>query len=161
MSPFSSLDKAEKKVLAITGGLLALFIGTVLFARGKYSDAPECLPYDKAYETPKVTQLDDKTYQVYAVAQMWQFQPSEIYIPVGSEVDFYVTSKDVVHGFNIAEKNVNLMAVYGNINKFTVKFDKPGVYPITCHEYCGVGHQNMQAQVIVNTPGAKPQASLK
>jgi cytochrome c oxidase subunit 2 len=83
---------------------------------------------------------------------MWQFQPSEIYIPKGSEVDFFLTSKDVVHGFNIAEKNVNMMAVYGNINKTTVKFDKPGVYYITCHEYCGVGHQNMQAQVIVNDP---------
>jgi cytochrome c oxidase subunit 2 len=159
MSVFSSLDKAEKRVLIITGGVLALFILTTLVTRGKYSDAPECLPFDKAYTEPKVTQLDDKTYQVYAVAQMWQFQPSEIYIPVGSEVDFYVTSKDVVHGFNIPEKNVNLMAVYGNINKFTVKFDKPGVYPITCHEYCGVGHQNMAAQVIVNTPEAKPTAA--
>lgn len=159
MSVFSSLDKAEKRVLLITGGVLALFILTTLLARGKYSDAPECLPFDKAYTEPKVAQLDSNTYQVYAVAQMWQFQPSEIYIPVGSEVDFYVTSKDVVHGFNIAEKNVNLMAVYGNINKFTVKFDKPGVYPIICHEYCGVGHQNMQAQVIVNTPAAAPQAA--
>src|SRR5215217_6474137 len=146
----SVMDKSEKKVLLITGATLALFIFSILYARGKYTDAPECLPYDKTYEVPKVTQLDEKTYQVYAVAQMWQFQPSEIYIPVGSEVDFYVTSKDVVHGFNIAQKNVNLMAVYGNINKSTVKFDKPGVYTITCHEYCGVGHQNMQAQVIVN-----------
>ena len=99
--------------------------------------------------------LDDKTYQVYAVAQMWQFQPSEVYIPVGSEVDFYVTSKDVVHGFNIHQKNINLMAVYGNINKTTVKFDKPGVYKITCHEYCGAGHQTMQAEVIVNDPATK------
>lgn len=160
MSVWSTLDKAEKNVLRITGATLALFILTILVARGKYSDAPECLPYDKAYETPKITQLGDKLYQVFAVAQMWQFQPSEIYIPVGSEVDFYITSKDVVHGFNIPEKNVNLMAVYGNINKFTVKFDKPGVYPITCHEYCGIGHQNMAAQVIVNTPLAKPTAAL-
>lgn len=160
MSVWSTLDKAEKNVLRITGATLALFILTILVARGKYSDAPECLPYDKAYETPKITQLSDKLYQVFAVAQMWQFQPSEIYIPVGSEVDFYITSKDVVHGFNIPEKNVNLMAVYGNINKFTVKFDKPGVYPITCHEYCGIGHQNMAAQVIVNTPLAKPTAAL-
>jgi cytochrome c oxidase subunit 2 len=99
-----------------------------------------------------VVKLDNKTYQVYSVASMWQFQPSEIYIPKGSEVDFFLTSKDVVHGFNIAEKNVNMMAVYGNINKTTVKFDKPGIYYITCHEYCGVGHQNMQAQVIVNDP---------
>jgi cytochrome c oxidase subunit 2 len=47
------------------------------------------------------------------------------------------------------------MAVYGNINKTTVCFKKPGVYKITCHEYCGVGHQLMQAEVIVNTPATK------
>ena len=148
----SVMDKSEKRVLWITGATLALFIFSILYARGKYNDIPECLPYDKAYEEPKVVKLDNKTYQVYGVASMWQFQPSEIYIPKGSEVDFFLTSKDVVHGFNIAEKNVNMMAVYGNINKTTVKFDKPGVYYITCHEYCGVGHQNMQAQVIVNDP---------
>jgi cytochrome c oxidase subunit 2 len=146
----SVIDKSEKKVIVITGALLSLLIFSVLYARGKYNDAPECIPYDKVYEEPKVTKIDEKTYQVYAVAKMWQFEPAQIYIPLGSEVDFYLTSKDVVHGFNIAEKNVNLMAVYGNINKTTVKFDKAGVYKITCHEYCGVGHQNMQAEVIVN-----------
>jgi cytochrome c oxidase subunit II len=149
------MDKSEKKVIIITGVLLSLFIFSILYARTKNNDLPECLPYDKAYLEPKVTQLDDKTYQVYAVAQMWQFLPGKIYIPVGSEVDFFITSKDVVHGFNIAEKNVNLMAVYGNINKTTVKFDKPGVYKITCHEYCGVGHQAMQGEVIVNYPSKK------
>lgn len=151
----TAIDKSEKKVLVITGAVLALFIFSILYARGKNNDLPECLPFDKAYLEPKVTQLDDKTYQVFAVAQMWQFQPAEIYIPAGSEVDFYVTSKDVVHGFNIYEKNVNLTALYGNINKTTVKFDEPGIYKITCHEYCGVGHQAMQAQIIVNYPSSK------
>jgi len=150
------IDKAEKRVLVITGCLLSLFVFSILYAKEKYqSDVPECLPYDKAYAEPKVVKLDDETYQVFAVAQMWSFEPSEIYIPVGSEVDFFVSSKDVVHGFNIAEKNVNMMAVYGNINKTTVKFDKPGVYDIVCHEYCGTGHQNMKAQVIVNYPNRK------
>ena len=144
------LDRFEKRTLLITGAILSLFIFSTLYARGKFNDIPECLPYNKTYTEPKITKLDDKTYQVYMVATMWQFEPSDIYIPTGSEVDFFVTSKDVVHGFNIYQKNVNLMAVYGNINKSTVKFDKPGVYTITCHEYCGVGHQNMQAQVIVN-----------
>ena len=146
------IDKYEKRVLLITGVVISLMIFSILYSRSKYNDLPDCLPYDKAYEEPKVLKIDDKTYQVYAVAQMWQFLPTQIYIPTGSEVDFFLTSKDVVHGFHIYEKNVNLMAVYGNINKQTVKFDKPGVYKITCHEYCGVGHQNMQAEVIVNTP---------
>jgi cytochrome c oxidase subunit 2 len=151
----SIIDKSEKKVLIVTASVLVLFIFSILYARGKTNDLPECLPFDKAYLEPKVTQLDDKTFQVFAVAQMWQFQPAEIYIPVGSEVDFFVTSKDVVHGFNIYEKNVNMTAVYGNINKTTVHFDKPGIYKITCHEYCGVGHQTMQAEVIVNDPASK------
>jgi len=151
----ATMDPSEKKILLITGAVLSLFIFSILYARGKNNDLPECLPFDKAYLDPKVKKLDEKTYQVFAVAQMWQFQPSEIYIPLGSDVDFFITSKDVVHGFNISEKNVNLTAVYGNINKTTVHFDKPGVYNITCHEYCGVGHQAMQAQVIVNDPSFK------
>ena len=146
------IDKTEKKVIIITGIVLSTFVFSILYARGKYNDLPVCLPYDKTYTEPKVKKIDDQTYQVYAVAKMWQFQPSQIYIPVGSEVDFFVTSGDVVHGFNIAQKNVNLMAIYGSINKTTVKFDKPGVYKITCHEYCGIGHQGMQAEVIVNYP---------
>ncbi len=148
-----TIDKSEKKVLIITGSILALFIFSILYAKGKYkSDLPECIPFDKAFEVPAIKKIDDSTYQVFAVAQMWMFQPSEIYIPAGSEVDFYLTSKDVVHGFNIADKNINMMAIYGAINKTTVKFEKPGVYKITCHEYCGIGHQNMQAEVIVNYP---------
>lgn len=151
----SVLDKSEKKVIIITGCVISLFIFSILYARNKNNDLPECVPFDRTYTQPKVIKLDDKTYQVYAVAGMWQFQPSEIQIPAGSEVDFYLTSKDVVHGFNIAEKNVNLMAVYGSINKTSVKFEKPGVYKITCHEYCGVGHQNMQSEVIVNNTISK------
>lgn len=151
-----TIDKSEKRVVGITLAVISLFVFSLLYAKGKYkSDVPECLPYDKAYIEPKINKLDEKTYQVFSVASMWQFQPSEIFIPVGSEVDFYLTSKDVVHGFNIAQKNINMMAVYGAINKTTVKFDKPGVYDIICHEYCGVGHQNMRAQVIVNYPEAK------
>ncbi len=151
-----TIDKSEKKILGITLALIGLFVFSLLYAKNKYkSDVPECLPYDKAYTEPKINQLDSNTYQVFSVASMWQFQPAEIYVPVGSEVDFYLTSKDVVHGFNISEKNINMMAVYGAINKTTVKFDKPGVYDIVCHEYCGVGHQNMRAQVIVNYPAAK------
>jgi cytochrome c oxidase subunit II len=148
----STIDSYEKKVLIITGSVLSLFIFSILYARGRINDLPDCLPFNKTYLDPKVTKLDEKTYQVYAVAQMWQFQPSQVNIPAGSEVDFFLTSKDVVHGFNISEKNVNLMAVYGNINKTTIRFEKEGIYKITCHEYCGIGHQAMQAEVIVSAP---------
>lgn len=148
----SLMDPYEKKIIMVTGAVLSLFIFSILYARNKNNDLPECLPFNKAYLDPKIIKLDDKTFQVYAVAQMWQFQPAQIIIPVGSEVDFFVTSTDVVHGFHINDKDVNMTAIYGNINKTTVRFEKAGIYKITCHEYCGVGHQSMQAEVIVNEP---------
>jgi cytochrome c oxidase subunit 2 len=43
------IDKAEQKVLIITGCLMSLFVFSILYAKGKYkSDVPECLPFDKA-----------------------------------------------------------------------------------------------------------------
>lgn len=137
----------------MTGILICLFLFAILYGmRDKANDVPACLPYDEAYTEPKVVDLGDSTYQVYMLAQMWSFEPAEIRLPVGSEVDFYLSSKDVVHGLNISGKNVNMMAVPGGINKSTVHFDEPGVYSIVCHEYCGSGHQHMRAEVIVNYP---------
>jgi cytochrome c oxidase subunit 2 len=98
------MDPSRKKSNRYYRAVLALFIFSILYARGKNNELPECLPFNKAYLEPKVIKLDDKTFQVYVVAQMWQFQPNQINIPAGSEVDFFVTSKDLVHGFNISER---------------------------------------------------------
>lgn len=151
------INKFEKRVLATSGTLMIIFIFCILYVAGKRTvDVPECVPFDKSYTKPHINKIDDSTYQVFAVARMWTFEPAQIYIPVGSQVDFYVTSLDVVHGFYIAQKDVNMIAEYGNITKTSVRFENPGVYQILCHEYCGVGHQAMQAEVIVNYPRTNP-----
>jgi len=150
------MDKYELRILAMTGLLLLLFLVSVLHAVNKYAtDVPECIPFDESFTVPGIKQLDEGLYQVFINAQMWSFEPEEMYFPVGSEVDFYLSSKDVVHGFHIAEKGINMMAVPGGINKTTAKFTKPGVYNIVCHEYCGSGHQHMRGEIIVNYPNTK------
>ncbi len=144
------MDKFEKLVIGVSLVLMGMFVFFVLMA-GQTKDitVADCLPYDSKYLEPGVVELNDSTYQVMYVASMWQFEPHEVAVPVGSEVDFYLTSKDVVHGFHIYEKNVNLMAIYGAVTKSTTKFTEPGIYTIVCHEYCGVGHQMMRAEIIV------------
>lgn len=150
------MDKFEKRALLLSVTLLLVFIFALLYAVGnKNSEVTECLPYEAAYSKPRVEKVDNDLYQAFCVARMWRFEPERIEVPANSTVDFFVTSSDVVHGFNIYEKNVNLMAVHGGISKTTVRFDEPGVYKITCHEYCGTGHQNMQAEVVV-TENKKP-----
>ncbi len=134
-----------------TGAILSVFLFAVLYSTyAKRIGLPSCIPYNATFKNPHVKQVDTSLYEVYCVARMWNFEPARIEVPVGSTVDFYLTSADVVHGFNIIGKNVNMMAVYGAINKATVTFDKPGVYKIVCHEYCGIGHQNMNGEIIVN-----------
>jgi cytochrome c oxidase subunit 2 len=41
------------------------------------------------------------------------------------------------------------MAVPGVVNYARVKFDKPRVYQLLCHEFCGIGHDRMAAKLHV------------
>lgn len=145
------MDKIELKVMGWTGIILVSFLVALLYAAQKKNiDLPVCVPYGNSFSKPHIKQTDTNVYEAFIVARMWGFEPNEIYVPVGSEVDIYLTSLDVVHGFHIEKKAVNMMAVPGAIIKKTVRFDKPGIYKIVCHEYCGTGHQNMQGEIIVN-----------
>ncbi len=144
------MDRSEKIVFITSIIILASFFMAILAAeRWLNAGIPECLPQGEVFTEGKVEQLDDKTFQLFYVARMWRFEPEVITLPVGAEVDIYLTSPDVVHGFDINFTNINMMAVPGTVNKMSHTFRKPGVYHITCHEYCGSGHQNMDAQIIV------------
>jgi len=144
------MNKYETRIILLAGSTLSIFLFALLFnAFSRKIDVPSCVPYNRRFEQPTLKQVDDKTYELYMVAQMWSFAPEEIQIPAGSTVDLYLSSKDVVHGFNIVDKVVNLMAIPGAVNKTTLHFDKAGVYRIVCHEYCGVGHQNMLGKIRV------------
>lgn len=144
------MDKTEKMVFITAASVLAIFFLAILAAeRWLSAGVPECLPKGEVYTEGKVEQLDDNTFQLFYVAEMWRFQPEVVTLPVGAEVDIYLTAKDVVHGMDINFTHVNMMAVPGNVNKMSYTFNNPGVYKIKCHEYCGAGHHDMDAQIIV------------
>ncbi|MBG9445979.1 cytochrome c oxidase subunit II [Cytobacillus firmus] len=105
----------------------------------------ETAPFDK----PGIKKIGDNEYEVVMTLQVFSFTPSEIEVPAGSTVHFTLTSKDVVHGFQVAETNLNAMVVPGYVQKITQKFDKPGEYLVLCNEYCGAGHQMMSTTITV------------
>ena len=102
-------------------------------------------PFDK----PGLRPLPDGSYEAYYVAQVFFFNPTSITVPLGSKVTFYVTSSDVVHGFFIPGTDINMMAVPGWVNQESHRFTRRGQYLVICHEYCGIGHQDMFAKVEV------------
>jgi cytochrome c oxidase subunit 2 len=107
--------------------------------------------YDGAnFREPGVYQTGENTFDVYVVSRQFLFQPgtsSPIRLPAGSTVTFYITSADVIHGFEIPGTNVNSMAIPGQVAKITVRFEETGQYGIVCHEYCGAGHHTMEGSI--------------
>ncbi|MCC3358798.1 cytochrome c oxidase subunit II [Bacillus sp. REN16] len=105
----------------------------------------ETAPFDK----PGVYQTGENEYEVVMTLEIFAFNPGNIEIPAGSKVTFIMTSKDVVHGFEVAGTNLNAMVMPGHIQKITQTFDEPGEYLVLCNEYCGSGHQLMATKIIV------------
>ncbi len=147
------MDRFEKRAMALALSLVLMFFGLVVYAaKGLQADLPTCLPYKREIQRGNFTEVGPKRYQVDAVAFMWSFdmgQGNTVTVPRGAVVDFYVTSRDVMHGYHIDKTLANLMAIPGAVTYARVKFDKAGEYQILCHEYCGLGHQNMVGRIIV------------
>lgn len=148
---WKQIDSTEKKVLIIaslvSAGHLFLIAYAAMFM---HISVPTCQPNEKLFDKAELRPVGEKRYEVHYLAKMWNFEPKKLIVPVGSTVDFFLGSKDVNHGFHINQTNVNLMAVPGVVNKATHTFAQPGMYHIVCHEYCGLGHQNMSAYIEVS-----------
>jgi cytochrome c oxidase subunit II len=102
-------------------------------------------PFDK----PGIKQIGENEYEVVMTLQIFSFNPGNIEVPAGSTVHFIMTSKDVVHGFEVAGTNLNAMVMPGQITRVTQKFDEAGNYLVLCNEYCGAGHQVMSTTITV------------
>lgn len=144
------MDKREKRILFASIGLMAFFFLAVILAVSGFGiTVPDCITDQEPFTTSKVVPLDETHYEVHSIARMWRFDPPVIEVPVGAQVDIFLTSADVVHGFQIEDRAVNMMAVPGQITAASVKFDKVGRYRIVCHEYCGANHHSMEGVIHV------------
>lgn len=144
------MDKSEKTAFILSGLLLVLFFGGIMYAAiVEDIDVPTCITNMEPFESDTLFQTGPDSYELQMVARMWAFQPFVVRLPVGSTVDLYVTSADIMHGFKIERKNVNLMAIPGAINYMRVTFNEPGEYLYACHEFCGAAHHTMAGRFII------------
>lgn len=152
------MDKSEKLAFSLSGMLLIVFFGAIMYASvAKNIEVPTCVTDIDPFVTDTLFQTAPDHYELHMVARMWVFQPTTVRLPVGSTVDLYVTSEDIIHGFKIERKNVNLMAVPGAINYMRVTFDEPGEYMYACHEFCGAAHHTMAGRFIIEDRVDEPE----
>lgn len=91
----------------------------------------------------------DGSVTVRIVASQYSFNPQCVLVPRATPVRIRATSSDVVHGFSVADTNVNLMLAPGYISNFQTRFRQAGEHVMPCHEFCGIGHAAMWAHVKV------------
>lgn len=154
----AGIARWERRWLSISG-LMSLFfvllIAYSLATEGAYiaqrsgRTTPDQLTSNPLFAEPGVRIIAPNQYQVTVVAQAFAFSPAEIRLPVGAEVDFFLTSRDVIHGFQIQNTNVNVELLPGEISYLRYTFDKVGEFRLTCNEYCGISHQNMLGKIII------------
>lgn len=152
------IHRSEKAWLAFGVVMLFVFLGLIGFeglAEGIVPPSrvqtidPTRVADTAPFDHPGIRQVGDRAAEAYIVARYPSFTPSKIEVPVGTQVTFYVTSPDVVHGFLIENTDVNLMIVPGWVSSASHRFTKPGSYLLLCNEYCGVDHHFMYGSVVV------------
>ena len=83
-------------------------------------------------------------------------------LPAGRPVEFDITAPagDVIHSFWVPALQGKFDAIPGEVVSTTIRADRPGVYPGTCAEFCGIEHASMRLAVEV-LPAAEFDAWLE
>jgi cytochrome c oxidase subunit 2 len=102
------------------------------------------------------TPREDMPLRIEAIARQWQWEfryPDGsstldlVHMPTGQDVDFAVTTEDVIHSFWIPRLGGKIDAIPGHTNVIRLRADRPGTYGGVCAEFCGVGHGSMYFRV--------------
>src|SRR5690625_5396856 len=87
---------------------------------------PEKVTEQAPFDEPGLKQIGDNEYQLTVVTSAFNFdvgnEEKVVQIPKGATVHVVSTTEDVVHGFEIAGTNVNIMLVTGFINTYASTF---------------------------------------
>jgi cytochrome c oxidase subunit 2 len=84
----------------------------------------------------------------------------ELHVPVDRPVIIELSSKDVIHNFDLPHMRIAADAIPGSLIPMWFKPVKTGTYEVVCGQLCGLGHYGMKGTVVVDSP-ADYQAWLK
>lgn len=75
----------------------------------------------------------------------FKFDQEEYIVSVGEAVKIIYQDVEGAHGVEIEKTNIRLR----NNQDVVVRFSEAGTYQIYCSVYCGSGHANMKAKLVV------------
>jgi cytochrome c oxidase subunit 2 len=113
---------------------------------------------------PRPLFASTKVLPVQVIGQQWRwtyrypsyggFETTTLVVPDDVELQFNVTSLDVIHGFWAYQLGVKADANPGVDNVSLVKVNRTGPFEVRCSELCGLWHGAMYSSGEVMTPAA-------
>jgi len=113
----------------------------------------------KGYADMRV--IPPNAYEIRVDAQKWKwtfkyangYEDDNLHVPFDEPVKLVMASKDVIHSLFIPAFRLKQDVVPGRFTATWFRATRPGEYDLECTEYCGTGHSDMVAKVIVHEPG--------
>jgi nitrous-oxide reductase len=103
------------------------------------------------------------TVEVKALAIRSHFTPERIDAQEGDEVIVHLTNveqtPDMIHGWGLAEHDINIIVDPGETKTVRFKASKAGVFPFYCTNFCSALHQEMQGYLAVKPAGTTANAT--
>lgn len=105
-------------------------------------------------------------YQITVTGQkwIWQFkypngatvggEGAELHVPVGRPIQLKMSSQDVIHSFFVPAFRVKQDVLPNRYTYVWFEATKQDTFDVFCTEYCGTGHSNMMAKVVVQSQDA-------
>ena len=153
-----SAERHERAWVFLSIVMLALLLVATMFfvvidygtlvQTASFRRDPAALP--NAAQDGQLVKTGPHAYSVHLTGHLWAWTPSPLHIPKGAVVTFYVTSSDVLHGFEVQGTTINATAVPGITGVVSYTFDRAGIFNIICNEYCGIEHQAMVGTIVVD-----------
>ncbi|MFN2323067.1 MAG: c-type cytochrome [Trueperaceae bacterium] len=146
------IAKWERRWIAGSGLMSLMFVVLIAYslategghiAQSAARGTPEQLLAQTIFTEPGVRATGPNQYDVSIVGQAFVWQPETVRVPVDAEITFYLTARDVIHGWQVETTNLNVEVIPGEVSRLYTTFSRPGRYRVTCNQYCGIGHQNM------------------
>ena len=153
-----AIARWERRWMAVMGALLVVLVVFIVYSlavEGAHigqrvqRGTPADLGRLEMFQTPGVMETGPGQYRVSVIGQAFSFAPALIQLPVGAQVTFFASSRDVLHGYHVAGTNINVELIPGEIATWSYTFREPGEYRVSCNEYCGISHQNMVGTIQV------------
>lgn len=92
------------------------------------------------------------------VAENGGWNPNVIQAEVGKPLNLKLTSDDVVHGFAVAQMEMESVDVLpGKVTDVNLIFDQPGIYTFYCTRWCGLNHWRMRGSIEVSGSPSDPE----